>query len=64
MTGEARKVLSELLEGVQSAFALVKDTLEEHFGLKGQMLLLRTKVRSYYRNNSETVMQLGVSIRQ
>ncbi|KAJ8050183.1 hypothetical protein HOLleu_03283 [Holothuria leucospilota] len=42
MTGEARQVLSQLPAGVESVYAVVVETLEEHFGHKRQAPLLRT----------------------
>ncbi|KAJ8023261.1 hypothetical protein HOLleu_35625 [Holothuria leucospilota] len=62
MTGEARRVLLQLPAGVESVYAVVVETLEEHFGHKRQTPLLRTQLRSYSRKKVETVMQLGVSI--
>ncbi|KAJ8019405.1 hypothetical protein HOLleu_40984 [Holothuria leucospilota] len=64
MTSEARRVLSQLPAGVESVYAVVVETLEEHFGHKRQAPLLRTQLRSYSRKKGETVMQLGVSIQR
>ncbi|KAJ8042719.1 hypothetical protein HOLleu_09555 [Holothuria leucospilota] len=64
MTGEARRVLSQLPAGVESVYAVVVETLEEHFGHRRQAPLLRTQLRSYSRKKGETVMQLGASIQR